>query len=390
MTMKTLIDAFAQRLLVPAPFQRDADAWENQKRLEWAKTLGGHDRLWGTFCVYRLFFNGIADGNLFLADGYQRISQAQLILEAPQAYALEMSCDELAANLTWFQVTVQYDELDSHDTAFQRFQRVNLGTALTPADFSKGYLTELKTRIDIYHDIPLIVERVDSRIGSRFTISNRSRRLVSKRGSFALLYQYASETKQSTFWRYASPKLHLKEKQVEQHLATFLSNKSDDEIRAIIRNFDDYLHDLTATIEQEVAGAYPQGGYSLPQTVFRALLHLGIYRKNNGISIERYREAIRLVLELTRTRPGQLLWPDDKDPQKIFSESVAMQDLKPIIKVCKLKGIPLLPEKRRRQRLLKKGYDNSHMLPFSEYGDNTTFPEPGPINRARGANPVER
>ena len=84
MTMKTLIDAFAQRLLVPAPFQRDADAWENQKRLEWAKTLGGHDRLWGTFCVYRLFLFGVE----FFVCVFKLLRNHASIIHYPQPFAL--------------------------------------------------------------------------------------------------------------------------------------------------------------------------------------------------------------------------------------------------------------------------------------------------------------
>jgi hypothetical protein len=56
--------------------------------------------------------------------------------------------------------------------------------------------------------------------------------------------------------------------------------------------------------------------------------------------------------------------------------------------ICDLAGIELDVPKRK-SRPTRAGYDNSHQLPFSEFGNGETFPEPAPLNRARGAKPVD-
>lgn len=381
--------------IIPAPFQREF-VWSKVQTVEWIKTVIDQMAI-GVIVTYQIKTGGAT----FLADGLQRLTASQLFLDDPSEYGFDFGPRQAEVYCHDFHVTLQHRVYSSHREALQAFQRLNSGTSLTRRWYYRGELT-----VNDEGDPNMIGKTIEDKIPT--IVKNFERPYISKkndkkledtfvRDSYALFLQYISGMTEMNFWDSSSTKPVSSSIQnrniVEKELMKFIkgSKKGLVDVKNDITNFEEFIAGSVAevtTLLDEAGGK----GRSINQTLMRWLLHLAIWRKNNGRPIPLYQEFVGRMFHYLVPNyqyiSSRFELPGDL-PRKVVT--LTSNNLKHLSTCCRAFNSELyIGQKRSGKLKVASGYHASHVEPFSKYGDGKTIPEPAPRNLARGAESMDR
>jgi hypothetical protein len=345
----------------------------------------------GVLLTYQLSLG--SDRRVWIADGRQRTEATKRYINNPQYYGSGMTSDQIKEKIENFLITVQHRHYETHDKAMVAFQNLNKGTLLTPYEFYRGELCKSELGQIAHSKIPLSVDRFEKSV---VTARNptRDQEHINNRDSYSLFLQYHSRHRGLTFWPVATRKVKSQDgKIVETELHKWLEkNSSLSQIEKQIRKFEGFIasqHQLIMSIRDDVG----IGGKSMSRTLYRWLLHLGIWRRNtNKVTVEAQIDLVNRIFNAQKpfkNISSRFSLSDEND--EIHQISIQVSALNEIRRLSRLLGgifFQQMDTKRNSQGVVDYGLDQSHLLPFSSHGDGPTFPEPASKNRARGANPV--
>lgn len=360
-------------------FQRDY-IWTRRQLIEWANSIIANQAI-GVIVTYQL----VGGGTTWIADGFQRLTSTSYFMKAPQEYGFNFGPNQAIAYCDAFQITVQHRVYQDHKEAMEAFQRLNQGTALTPAEFYKGQLC-VNSHIGrrIYAEIPQIVSDCARRIAKKRTLSRdaASGRL---RDSLATFYQYISKFKGTRFWNATRTTLE-ETNPIERRMGDYVSNWDDIILDSAMRDFKAFLDSQIAVIEHCRKKTGQQKKLFSP-AVLSWLLHLSIWRKNNKRPVALHKRFLIAFLELSKeygTFSSRFDVPNYRGER--YSVTLASDELLRFNVLCEVTGIDLLNGNTRiSNEQAPPGYDVSHISPVSEVGNGETILEPSSLNRARGA-----
>lgn len=374
-----------KQLLEP-DFQRPF-VWTSSKITGWGKSIVNQQGI-GVIVTYQLK----GGGPIFLADGFQRLTAANLFMDAPQDYGFSFGPEQARIYCKSFPITVQHRIYSSHAEAMAAFHNLNKGTILNPQQYYNGILTLDKLGNVIAKELPSIVFSYEKPIvtavagmvdNSKFT-----------RDTYALFLQYITKTTQLDFWGVSRSKISDEiEQSVEYRLVSYMQNDgwSMDQLRGKILYFDRYIAERTAEIRSTISDI-GQTGKPMSRTMMRWLLHLAIWRKNSNKPDALYLQFLNRMLSACSNYPTfTSRFPVTiKDGKGEYEKMVSLQSgvLKDLKMLCSAFDIPLHEGFKRTKKKAAPGYHNSHIVPLSKYGEGETFFESGPRNRSRGAQAV--
>jgi hypothetical protein len=375
--------------------QRDADAWDLDKRRKYVERLrqsatGAHPP--GSFATYQIV-TPTTISPIFLNDGYQRLTALSQLADHPELYGMHTDAVE---QLLRQNISVQHRHYPDHDAAMRDFQLINNGTRLTPNELCRGFLQympgyEERWRGLLDH-VAEIVSRSEARLCSRGKTPSRTEKHKRQRHTLALFYRFLVEEQGAVHYQDvpASDVQRFVDKGdvIELRLRSALLERDYDAVSSARERFSRFVDDETALLQKlmrEVLG----DGVGLAPVTHRYLLDLAVWRRHNKNPRAEYEAFVKVLL---RNTGGQGQWRyEENGIPKGQNLSLCHLGLLPLL--AELAGMPAFCEKQRRVRhreQLQPGWEQSHIDPFVSNGNGETFPEPGVTNRARGAKPVNR
>lgn len=380
MPLITIYEMYASGRLRLPHYQR-AFVWDNHQIKEWAESILSQDAI-GVIVTYQITGEKSSDYPIFLADGRQRLEATGHILQSPHKFDLSFGSQQIRAYVEAFTVTVQHRQYQTHGHAFYAFQHLNLGTRVNPAEYYKGELTQNEGGTKVYSQAVKVMNDASNRI-IRKTKLNHDQVCKLDRDSLALYYQYTSNSDTTRYWNVARSRINPSDMGVEQLIAELIATFSKDQLDQSLKSFEKYLDEQTALIQDTMLKVRGPG-HAMSPTLYRHLLHLAIWRRNTSRPVSFQQEYTRTVLEAANG-----LNADVRLPNKKHYVTLKLDSLHGLPAICEAFGIAYeAPRRSRKSKPTAPGWDNSHYEPFSEYGEGETFPEPGPINKARGAKSV--
>jgi hypothetical protein len=393
---EVLADYRDGHLQIP-PHQRDPGAWEHDKRQEYIARLlqsaqGCHPP--GSFATYQIVNGDGQPSPIYLNDGFQRLTALAELQENPARYS--MAHDGVDA-LVRQNVSVQHRHYQSHEDAMRDFQLINNGTRLTPYELCRGILKYIPGYSSYWAVFLENAEQAmrDSearlRAQTKRTKQEREHEHKRRRHTLALLHRFL--TKEQRYMPYLDvPAKDVqnfinKGEVVEMRLRDVLVQMSREDADGAIKLFRKFLQDETSVLENRIQDILGRGTGLSPVT-HRWLLDLAVWRRNTSTPRDEYCRFVDKLLEATR---GQAQWQHDSADGKRETVTLSLSHLGKLPKLAEFADMPEFCQRQRRKTAhgLLPGYDNSHLDPFVTNGDGPTFAEPAPINRSRGAKPVE-
>lgn len=363
-------------------FQRQF-IWKPKRQIpEWGKSVIDKSAI-GVIVTYQ---TAVQMNQLWLADGFQRLTATLRIAEDPASYGFRFGAKQWQAYCEGLGITHQHRMYESHNAALRAFQNLNRGTALTPAEFHKGQLVIYPLGAILYDRIPSIVNLYEVRCHVNLSRTNRSRRGAALRDSLALFYQYVTQTTELAFWGAASRSLTTG-KSLEERLAEWAHDQSHEIVDRTITNFEQFIASQEAIISK-IKKDLCMETRTMNQTLFRWLIHAGIWRKNARRPVDDYVDLVFKLMSHLRdyeVLPGNIVLPD-VEPAKIVW--LRMSRLDQLSQICEHFDNNLYEKNHRKRQATPRGYDTSHVQPFKFFGEGETIIEPSSINRARGAQPI--
>lgn len=379
-------ESWQDGLLQVPNFQR-AYCWDRNQLIDWIASIIDQDSI-GVIVTYQI--NG--EGIMYLADGFQRLTATDRFLRQPESYGFKIGLEQAKLYVKSMKITRQHRHWKSHRAAMLKFQKLNQGTALTPAEYYKGLLTvDNPLGTYIFEHIPGIVRAATVRL---ITNRQQDRRVssTSTRDNYALLLQYISEDKRKTFWRIGGSKVDRVYKGVEQSLAEYMETRcyTDEMLHEKLDGFERFINSQICELEQAMEQTGQRGKFC-SDTFVRWFLHLSIWRKNTGVPVGKFKEFMAAMLNLYKTQPSissRVEVRDSKDNGLIKSVSLQKQSISSVQVFYRATGIDLEASIRKSSGRAALGYDVSHITPVSVSGEGPTIFEPSSTNRARGAKPI--
>lgn len=381
-----IVDLYRRHQILKPPHQRDL-VWKDIKRRNWIKRLQDRKRPCGTVVTYQLTEG--ADACVYLNDGLQRISTTLEYIENPQNYG--DSVDRAEKITRACTMTLQHRLYKTPEEAVITFQEVNLGTSLTPYEFFKGTLSYLPNHQGIDRALDklhrLMPETQNKLIYCRTKVQ-RERDHCFKRHDYLMLYRFISENKELSSYRVATKDTQQARlcPAIELMLVPMLKEMAQSELERNIGMLSELVKRETALMETiwfDQLGHPSGSGISI--TLYRWILECAILRRNCNVSISAWEQFVYRLLDKGKGKA-----------QVITDEghyTVGLGNPSHLKGVCDLIGSnfhdELMSRRKRPHSSLRAGYDNSHIKPFSIYGNGETIPEPAGINRARGARSIE-
>jgi len=368
-------------LQVPA-FQREY-IWTGPRLLEWMKTVENGKAI-GVLVTYQIK----GSGPVFLADGLQRLTATNYFLKNPVGHGRSYGPDQARKYCENFSITVQHRHYEDHEEAMRAFQNLNKGTPTTPAEFHKGEIASSVVGKEAYSRIPQVVATMETQRLGRKSLG-RKKRSTQLRDALGLFYQYSNQYEGTTFWQISKeqPNDEGAGDSIESLLMQHLQGWTLQQLKERIGAFGRFLAGEMALLDSLVDETNQRGKAASP-TFLRWIMHLAIWRKNNGRPITIYQEFLRsllLLLNEYNTFTSSFVLPNTTP---LFRLTLATDSLSNLARLCEYLDSPLMNQQRRRSTPRVSGYDDSHIVPFSVGGNGQTVAEPAALNRSRGAKPM--
>ncbi len=369
-------------------FQREF-VWPMSKREQFVKRLLDGRKPIGVIATYELA--GDSDGIVFLNDGYQRLSTLRQLLHEPSQYGLSVGQSE--SLLRAFNFSVQHRVYASHDEAAEDYKDINQGTPLTALEFYKADLANVKDydsvwrgRIDRLHDsIERCAIAICAKPQSERSVAHRYRR-----HDLSIFYRFASGetgvTHHGVNAKQASAVERQRKTYIEHKFSQWIQTHGVDAFDAKLKNLISIVENETAIIEAEYRKVQSNPGIRIGVVLYRWLLDVSVWRRNNKLDTELWLDFVRRFMQHTG---GTQAFPGTTKKNAV----IVIGDLGRLKLICQEIGSLMYEgEQARRAKRpsnAQPGYDVSHVLPFSVFGEGPAVMEPASINRARGAKPMD-
>jgi len=386
-----LIDRYNRKVIIKAPHQRKL-VWEDDKIRGWIKRLQGKTRPVGVILTYEI----INEPVVYLNDGLQRIHYSAMYFAEPYKWGDTPAIAEI--NIRNIAMPRQHRYYQTHDEAVIDFQHVNLGSYLTAYEMCAGILTCMKDYNLYESSLAEIIDCLninEKRIIAKKTISRgQQHRLY--RNAYGIFYRFLTEEKQSTTYE-DIPNTQIRQMTIEQKQT--IENKLREQIEKItLTDFEDTIKKFTSFVERETSmiesiwydKLQKTRGDGISSTLYRWIMDVAIYRRNNGIPISCYEDFVLKLLLQTR---GSGVFPTTSSKDgKPYNRTVGLSRLGGLSRICKIieaeDFMNFVDRPSREKGNTKAGYDNSDITPYSLFGRGDVFSEPASKNRARGAKKV--
>ncbi len=386
---------FERKMLLKPAHQREF-VWESAKVQAWIDRLAIATQDWARKPVGAIVTYQINDGKpspRFINDGSQRIMATARVLQDPASYGY--TYEQVEEILRAISIPVQHRWYKNEDDALVDFQLLNMGTSLTPREMCKGILTNHPAYRDVWNGLFQRVHEAMQSLSGGLIRNNRNenRELNHKfeRHDLSLIVRWFADGTLTDHREVASSKLRkeqLDAKQtVENQLRDVCSNRPSEELRREIELLIRHIERQVALyrvvwdeVRQSAVGA------ALSVTAFRWLLDISIWARKNNISTTDWEAFVRDLLAFTQ---GTAVVQDKNNTRT--RATLALGSVSKLKTVCRIINSDLyvgkLPRKRENKPVLP-GFDNSHEVPFVTHGNGPTVIEPASRNRARGAKPI--
>lgn len=390
-SLYSIVDDYRNGILLKPPHQRDF-IWIKYQRKEWVERLKDRRRRRpiGSIVTYQI--NNGKPSPIYINDGFQRVNATIEYLNDPSAYG--DTKDDAEMLIRSINMPKQHRLYETQDDALIDFQQVNRGTSLTPYEFCKGILTYMpnyglwEPLIDELHQIlPFYENRVTKR---RYKIERIQEHKLF-RHDYSFLYRYLTKSKLLLDFtvtlndtRYMN--LQAPSSIIERLLRDELQKYSPE----IIQSDLDILRGI---VERETANLISiLGEMKLPgisPTLFRWIMDLSIWKRFNNVDNSTWEEFIKKLLESTNGKSMVFELVNGVITRKYVINLAKLSCLRGVSEIVG-SNIYLYKKERRKSRKEKPaGFDESHILPFSIYGDGDTIIEPSGRNRSRGSKPIQ-
>lgn len=371
-----------------APHQREF-VWGQRNIKDWIALIKTTARPEGCIVTYQ-----IHDGTpspVYINDGSQRIRATLQYLQNPELYG--DSSEQAERSIDAVNVSCQHRHYPNQIVAVDRFQKLNKGTHLTPLEFNAGRLIYMPGYADTWE--PLL-RRVNSRMLAtqsrvcRQVATERAREHKWQRDVYGTLARFLGEVKEASRIDVANTKKPSGEL-VEDRLRNALQKLTPVNADTAIRRFESFL-DMEVALVEQIWYREMRHNLSNPinTTLFRWILALGVYRRNNQIPESAWEGFLRLLLEKSRGTSDVFAPERPERDGKIPRANVRLNDLSRLRKIQLIIGYDLMakaPSRTRTQKRIpmKTGNHASHIEPVSVSGDGPVIVEPAYRNLSRGA-----
>lgn len=391
-----MVNEVKKKRWVPPRHQRGR-VWPPQKIDNWVYRIKNLN-LRPIGCVATYQVTDSEDFSVYINDGLQRVTASSLYLAEPERYG--DSKDIAEQILMSVELPRQHRHYKEHADALRDFQYINMGTSLTAKEYCSGILVYMENYDTIW-------EQVINNLTSELLISGefivhkqkltRQRKHQLTRDGYALFHRFATRDKSLSAYKVANPQAdyHAVEKKdvVEWKLRNYLESSTRQLVDEDLGKFINLVKRETSLIKhvwhEELK--YPSGQTPIP-TMYRWLLHCSVWKSNNAVVSEIWRDFLYKVLDHTKGKSSVALIKDSGAPERRNTGLGTLNQLRTIATVVGSDIVSCVDNQKPRKKhspLNEPGIDESHQLPFADFGEGPTFPEPASRNRARGKNPVE-
>jgi hypothetical protein len=294
-SLYSLIQDYKDGTIKKAPHQREFK-WTKQKVIAWNKDIIGavtthyNSRPTGCFVTYQV----PDDSNIYLNDGFQRLTASSFILQDPKFYGVPP--EQAAAVLKAYNMTVQHRIFDNHFEALLAFQKINYGTPLTGYEFCAGFLMDVPNSTTNWHDTleelhNFLAKQLAPFKGPNMTHLDKAdnKTQYALRQNYALFTRFLTRNK-TLSGGYAQittaqpPNNHVEERRtVEQVLRLTMDSLEVDRVLNELAVFKKLISNELETITGILQTVNPEMGKDLTRVTIRFLLHVALWRRNNSI-----------------------------------------------------------------------------------------------------------
>lgn len=383
-----VVTDFKNQVIRVPSFQREF-CWPDAKRIAFVNRLMDGKKPIGVIALYELEKDN--SHVVWLNDGLQRLSTCLELLSNSTKFGVTQ--DQAIDILKAYSFAIQHRSYDSHDEAVSDYKDINKGTPLTSYEFYKGDLSNIpdfdvawSNRLDNLHNgiyqrlLVVCVRPADVRMVEHKYL----------RHDFALFYRYATvdKTLRSYDVNKSAPSdrlTNIKARSIEWLIRQWLLDNGPVKYDAVLEKFLRMIENETAIIETEWRKIDPNPGKKIMPTLWRWLMDVAIWRRNND---KRTIDWIDFVSRMLRYTEGvqRFQMVNGKNNPLILG------DLQRLRVVSATLGSTLYDSDAKpnytRPANIAHGYDISHEKPHALFGDGPSIVEPATPNRSRGAAPI--
>jgi len=378
--------------------QRDK-VWGQSKRDDWIeriknKKLGAPI---GVIVTYQL--NDGSPSPRWLNDGYQRVSATLEYLANPLRHNDSESKAIKVVKAT--RIPKQHRHYENHDDALKDFQNINKGTSLTPYEYYHGVLAYMDHYDNLWEEFIKRIHSVIQKYKSSFVNRRGGRRTgrdtehIHLRDDYAIFLRFAKREKGFINYKVSSTKIAKVDirKIVEGNLRELLKGSNIDEMNKVLNNLERLVDGQTALIRDIWVNKLNEDvGTSSNLSLYRWLLHCAIWKTNNNIPHDPWELFLEKALHYSN---GTTSFPQVSNGKTLRGGSANTGSLSDLRKIARIIDVDIFiyydGEIKRINKSNKNlpGIDESHVLPFADYGEGETVPEPSLRNRSRGKAPMK-
>lgn len=395
-TLWQLIQEYLDRDIAMPPHQREL-IWDAKKKRAWIDDLQNLRPLIGCFISYQLRNDRFR--RVFLNDGSQRLRTTLEWFLNPEAYG-NTKADAIRITKA-LRIIVQHRIYDSTDEAMRDFYRINSGTKCTAYEFMEGVLGYMDDYETLWRPV---ISGIHAHVGrgmvrvvgkDKFT---RNTQHKFYRDNYALFLRYVTGDKVAVDYPSSEGDIELRD--IENGRVMEFRLKDEFE-RIKYAASKKYLDDFGAFIDRETvtildcwqAFIGDKGGSQVMEcpnvTLYRALLAVAIWRRNNAVSTDKWEKFLTRVF---RAGDGDAQFQSILANGRIERANFRLSGLSRLGTICRVIGSDFYvveTRERKSRAKIRPGADHGHVDPFATHGNGPTTPEPASRNRARGARPIE-
>lgn len=389
-SMWSIVESYRRNFYLKPPHQRER-VWDQDKVLGWISRLQNRrSQPVGVIVTYQ-----IDEGKpspIYINDGFQRISATVEYLDNPSRFGDTPNEAEQITRAC--KMPRQHRIYATQDEALLDFQQLNLGTALTALEFCRGVLTYMPRYLEwevVLKDLHAILPAAESRVSSRRFKLSRENEHKNLRLNFAMLHRFLSGSAELIDYNVSAQQIKPREitgkTVIEWQLRNILVSKDIADVQSALAKLSNLVDRETALMEEIWFGQMKkQRGQGLSPTLYRWLIDVAIWRRNAKIPQAVWEDFVSKVL-VTSDGRSQIVHFGE---QSRYTLNLAR--ITTLKGVCRIVGSDMhdyRPTKRKPALInLRDGFDESHMLPFAQYGNGETVAESAGRNRARGSRPI--
>jgi len=362
------------------------------------------DRLWnpikplGVITTYQISdednLNENEDGPVYINDFGQRLRATIKLYDYPEKYG--HTIEEVEFKLNTIKFPQQHRWYRTHQDAFEDFQKLNIGTMLTPLEMCMGIIVYHKAYKQYWQPLFDRVNKTILQSGGGLVTVNTNREIEHKmiRHDYSLITRFLNSNPYEDYGEVGNNKIDIKDiansRVVEVKLKKWCESYDIDEIKKRVNSFVTHINDHSVIIREIWKKLHPMDASAINHIMYRWLIETSIIVKKLEIPLDKWEKFVEVVLK----RSGGTTTINHPDPSKTKKIKLG-QGYRWFREICSKHDdltdlITYFPKRRSRtKRQNFPGMEDSHIRPVSVNGDGPYFSEPKLKNRKRGAKPVD-